>query len=111
MTHRVFWMTVGAGLGISGYRRANRALKGLVTVPGLRRPQLQHGGAAARFLGPEGLTGFARDVRDGMDLYTEQQRLNIERRRATGAPIPVRPELADGTGASRDSSPAPRARH
>jgi len=101
MTRRLFWVTVGAGLGISGYRRANRALKGLVTVPGLRRPQAR----------PESsLAGFARDVRDGMDLYAEQQRLNIERRRATGAPIPG-PDAANEAGAIRDGSPAPRARH
>lgn len=70
MTHRLFWLTVGAGLGISGYRRANRFIRGFTRQPA-PRPRLQI----------TGLAEFARDVRDGMDLYAQQQRLNSERRR------------------------------
>ena len=73
---RIFWVTVGAGLGISGYRRATRIVRELSRP----RSPLRARWAAS------GMTAFARDVREGMDLYAEQQRLNIERRRAPGAP-------------------------
>jgi hypothetical protein len=54
------------------------------------------------------MAAFARDVRDGMDLYAEQQRLNIERRRATAAPALGSPQVS-GIPASRDGSSAPGA--
>jgi hypothetical protein len=106
MTHRLFWLTVGAGLGISGYRRANRFVRGF-TRPAPPRPRLP----------AAGLAEFARDVRDGMDLYQEQQRLNIERRRAaavgrlsgvakTAHTLDVH-RGSDGEG-GRDGSRAPR---
>jgi hypothetical protein len=69
---RLLWLTVGAGLGISGYRRANRIVRDITRGSPARRPGLR----------AEGLARFARDIREGMDLYAEQQRLNIERRRA-----------------------------
>jgi hypothetical protein len=74
VTHRLFWLTVGAGLGISGYRRVNRAIRSVTRqAPHRPRPQLA------------GVAEFARDVKDGMDLYQEQQRLNIQQRRAARA--------------------------
>jgi hypothetical protein len=105
VTHRLFWLAVGAGLGISGYRRAHRAVREL-TRPVAHRPRL-------RFLGRKdalrpkvaGLAEFARDVRDGMDLYEEQQRLNIERRRATNGPTL---DVQQGSDAGNGSL-APRA--
>jgi hypothetical protein len=103
MTRKLFWMTVGAGIGISGYRKANRVVRGLTLAPVRRRPR-QHGG----------LAGFARDVRDGMDLYEEQQRLNIERRRAAGGPTLGWRQVshqASEAGVSRNGSSAPSARH
>ncbi len=106
---RLFWVSVGAGLGISGYRRANRVIReitGSASRAGRPGPRIR-----LRQLG--GVAGFVRDVRDGMDLYAEQQRLDIERRRA-----PERPTLglhqvssagagrngADSTGASRNGT-------
>ena len=70
---RLLWLTVGAGLGISGYRRASRIVR---EFTGAGRPRA----------GPraEGLARFARDVREGMDLYAEQQRLN-----SSGAELPA----------------------
>ncbi|HLX49710.1 MAG TPA: hypothetical protein VKS82_15380 [Streptosporangiaceae bacterium] len=97
MTHRLFWLTVGAGLGISGYRRANRLVRGF-TRQVAPRPRLQI----------TGLAEFARDVRDGMDLYQEQQRLNIERRRACGGHTLDVHRGSDAEG-GRDGSRAPRA--
>jgi hypothetical protein len=56
MTRRLFWLTLGAGLGISGYRRATRIVRGLT-----------HPARA------EALAAFARDVREGMELYAARQ--------------------------------------
>jgi hypothetical protein len=101
---RLFWVTVGAGIGISGYRRANRIVRELSRPRSPWRPRWRVSGMAA----------FARDVRDGMDLYAEQQRLNVERRRAPGAPalgshpVTEAPRLtgapASGTGSSAPSA-------
>ena len=59
MIRRGFWLTVGAVAGIAGYRRisaVSRRLSGRLT----------RGGAP----GLAGQTiGFARDVREGMELY------------------------------------------
>ncbi|HEY1915675.1 MAG TPA: hypothetical protein VGH27_08870 [Streptosporangiaceae bacterium] len=89
---RLFWVSVGAGLGISGYRRATRVVRE-ISRPRSLRPRWKVTGVAA----------FARDVRDGMDLYAEQQRLNIERRRAPAA------VHASENPASRNGSSAPSA--
>ena len=101
---RLFWVTVGAGIGISGYRRANRIVRELSRPRSPLRPRWRVSGMAA----------FARDVRDGMDLYAEQQRLNIERRRAPAAPAPGSLQVTEaprltGAPASRNGSSAPTA--
>jgi hypothetical protein len=75
---RLFWIGVGAGLGISGYRRASRVVKE-IAGPVPRRPRLR-----LRQLG--GLAAFARDVREGMDIYSDQQRSAIESPRAPEGP-------------------------
>jgi hypothetical protein len=57
MIRRAFWLGAGAAAGILGYRRVNalgRRLSGTLA-----------GGAA----GPRPALRFARDVREGMDLY------------------------------------------
>jgi hypothetical protein len=100
MIRRLFWLLTGAGLGISGYRRVTRIVRGLAGPSARRRP------SRAR-----GVAGFARDVRDGMDLYAEQQRLNIERRRAPGGPTLEMQQVTAGSGASRNGSAAPRTQH
>jgi hypothetical protein len=110
---RLLWLTVGAGLGISGYRRASRIVGEFTGAKS----------AARRRQRTEALARFARDVREGMDLYAEQQRLNIERRRAPAAPALGSHQVtaASGVGearagyqghpAARNGSPAPRAHH
>ena len=109
---RLLWLTVGAGLGISGYRRASRIVG-----------EFTGAGAAARRQRAEVLARFARDVREGMDLYAEQQRLNIERRRAPAPPALGSHQVTatssageagagyQGHPAASNGSPAPRARH
>lgn len=99
MIRRLFWLLAGAGLGISGYRRASRILRGFA------------GSSRSRGRTRPGLAGFARDVREGMDLYAEQQRLNIERRQAPGGPTLGLQQVTAGYGAGRNGSPAPRAQH
>jgi hypothetical protein len=103
MIRRLFWLLTGAGLGISCYRRVTRVLRGLAGSSGRSRPRE-----------PRGLAGFARDVRNGMDLYAQEQRLNIERRRAPAGPtLDMQQVTAASAGyqASHNGSAAPRAQH
>jgi hypothetical protein len=52
---RLFWLTLGAVLGVTGYRRATRLVRSLAPGPRARE-----------------LTRFVGDVREGMDLYMER---------------------------------------
>jgi hypothetical protein len=52
---RLFWLTLGAVLGVTGYRRATRLVRSI--APGPRAREL------SRFVG---------DVREGMELYMER---------------------------------------
>jgi len=78
---RLFWVSVGAGLGISGYRRANRVLRELTGQPRTQRPRLRPSLRQVR-----GVAGFVRDVREGMDLYAEQRRTGAEPHQAPEGP-------------------------
>jgi len=105
VTRRLFWLLAGAGLGISGYRRLTRLVRGLA---GLSRSRSRSGRR-------RGLAGFARDVRDGMDLYAQQQRRNIEARRAPAGPtlgmqqVTATSAARAGYQPSRNGSAAPNA--
>ncbi len=55
MIRRLFWLILGAVLGVAGYRRVT-ALARAVSPAGAAR----------------GLTRFVADVRDGMDLYLQR---------------------------------------
>jgi hypothetical protein len=76
---RGFWLTVGAVAGIAGYRRASavgRRVSGRLTrggAPILDRHGPDRHNRAKPSLDGRGLArqaiGFARDVREGMDLY------------------------------------------
>jgi len=70
MIRRLFWMIAGALLGVTGYRRVSRLARA-VTAGGRRgadrgRGGWTHGGWT------HGAALFARDVRDGMELYTDR---------------------------------------
>jgi hypothetical protein len=67
MMRRLFWITVGALLGVTGYRRISRLARAI--TPGGRRNErgIAHGRDWAR-----GAALFARDVREGMELYTDR---------------------------------------
>jgi hypothetical protein len=56
MMRRMFWLVLGAVLGVAGYRKATTIVRSLRPAPP----------ASA-------LTGFAADVREGMALYMERQ--------------------------------------
>jgi hypothetical protein len=63
---RGFWLTAGAVAGIIGYRRVSalgRRVSGRFTLGEAPRPRLAGPSAAVQTI------RFARDVREGMDLY------------------------------------------
>jgi hypothetical protein len=64
MMRRLFWAIVGALLGVTGYRRLRRLTRA-VTLGG--RPDTAPGKAWA-----SGAARFARDVREGMELYADR---------------------------------------
>jgi hypothetical protein len=53
---RMFWLSLGAVIGVTGYRRVTALARSL-------RPEPR----------PGSLAGFATDVREGMGLYMERQ--------------------------------------
>ena len=55
MIRRLFWLTLGAVLGVTGYRRATRLVRSIAPGPRARE-----------------LTRFVGDVREGMELYMER---------------------------------------
>jgi hypothetical protein len=71
---RGFWLTVGAVAGIAGYRRASavgRRVSGRLTRGGAPSPEghsLDGHSLDGHSLARQAI-GFARDVREGMDLY------------------------------------------
>jgi hypothetical protein len=70
MIRRTFWLGAGAAAGILGYRRVT-ALGRRFTAP-LARPGLQtalHRQQRGVLTATRGTFRFARDVREGMDLY------------------------------------------
>jgi hypothetical protein len=94
---RLLWAGVGAGLGIYGYRRASRVVRELVGPgQGRYRPGLHQ---------LRGVSGFVRDVRDGMELYAERQRLSIEPRRSPEGPT-LGWQPVNEAGASRNGTSA-----
>ncbi|HEY2553024.1 MAG TPA: hypothetical protein VGI64_20840 [Streptosporangiaceae bacterium] len=69
MIRRGFWLTLGAALGVTGYRRIGR-LAGSLRLTGQHMSGRGSSGRSARRRGTVGQ--FVRDMRDGMDEYLEQ---------------------------------------
>jgi hypothetical protein len=72
MIRRAFWLGAGATAGILGYRRVTAlgqrlsgATPGLAAIPRARK----------RRHAVRGTIRFARDVREGMDIYTSRHAL------------------------------------
>jgi hypothetical protein len=87
MIRRLFWLVLGAVLGVAGYRKATALARSLRPAP------------RASALGE-----FAADVREGMAVYMERQARppasTLEGHRRRGLPAGQRPphhdELKDG---------------
>ena len=95
---RVFWLSLGAALGVTGYRRATALARSL-------RPQTR----------PDSLAGFAADVREGMALYMERQAgrapsstLEAHAKRVLGRAGPGGHSAARGTPPNRRRPGTPR---
>jgi hypothetical protein len=65
---RLLWVLIGAAAGVTGYRRLSRMLR--LFGPDPRGSRRSPSGAQR---GYQGVASFARDVRDGMDLYASRQ--------------------------------------
>jgi hypothetical protein len=68
MMRRLFWMVAGALLGVTGYRRVRRLARALTA--GGRRGAAR--GRARDVAWTLRAAQFARDVRDGMELYADR---------------------------------------
>jgi hypothetical protein len=71
MIRRLFWLIAGVLLGVAGYRRVTRLARAFT----LGGPGGGRAGAPARPPGRDlirGAAGFAHDVREGMELYTDR---------------------------------------
>lgn len=83
MIRRLFWMIAGALLGVTGYRRVSRLARAVAVgrrrgeAPGrgrdLPRSSRAHGDRT-HWYGARSVALFARDVREGMELYTDRHR-------------------------------------
>ena len=76
---RMFWLSLGAAIGVTGYRRVTALARSL-------RPEPQR----------NTLTGFAADVREGMAIYMDRQA-----GRAPAA-LDAPPTRGPGRGSSRN---------
>jgi hypothetical protein len=88
MIRRLFWLVLGAALGIAGYRRVSRAARMLLPISGLAgqvgsrpaRPALAYGASSGPTRSergrsaPSGTAAFVRDIRSGMAEYLDQHR-------------------------------------
>lgn len=94
MIRRLFWLVLGAVLGVTGYRKATAIARSLRPAPR----------ASA-------LAGFAADVREGMAVYLEQQAgppasaLEGQRRRGLPAGRPAPGEVPPRPGARHHDEP------
>jgi hypothetical protein len=73
MIRRMFWLAAGAVLGVAGYRRVSRLAR-TVALGGRRGAAGADGGArGSRMAGwAQHAALFARDVREGMELYSDR---------------------------------------
>jgi hypothetical protein len=81
MIRRLFWLTLGAVLGISAYRRVTVVARAILPGPRARE-----------------IASFAGDVREGMEIYRQRQlqaaRPALEARTdhtVPGQPVPGQP--------------------
>jgi hypothetical protein len=96
---RLFWLGTGAVLGVTGYRRVSRLARAI--SPGGRPAAAPRGGempgAGTSADWARGAVRFARDVRDGMELYTDRQ-LGLAGRTLEGQQARARRPADEGRG-------------
>jgi hypothetical protein len=68
MIRRLFWLIVGAALGVTGYRRVTRLARAL--APGGTRAGVPARPPRRDLM--RSAAGFAHDVREGMELYSDR---------------------------------------
>lgn len=95
MIRRGFWLVTGAVLGVTGYRKASRLARGMIGQPQPRSlASARHAAGPPRDL--RGLSGFAKDVRDGMAEYWDLHHGELDRtlgyRRSPGGSLQGRRE-------------------
>jgi hypothetical protein len=97
MIRRLFWMTLGAVAGVTGYRRVSRLARAIQPWAdrGGRRDGWPGGGSS------RGAALFLRDVRDGMELYVDR------RSRAAGPTLEGQQALTERAGQAAASRTYP----
>jgi hypothetical protein len=96
---RLFWLGTGAVLGVTGYRRVSRLAR---AISASGRPAAAPRGGEMPVAGTpadwaRGAVRFARDVRDGMELYTDRQ-LGLAGRTLEGQQARARRPAGEGHG-------------
>jgi hypothetical protein len=102
MIRRLFWMIVGALLGVTGYRRVSRLARAITA--GARRGAAPGGSRGADWA--RGAARFARDVRDGMELYTDRH-LQLAGRTLGGQQVPTEGLHQAGAGGRNPARASP----
>jgi len=101
---RLFWLGTGAVLGVTGYRRVSKLARA-ISAGGRPAAAPRSGelpGAGLPGAGPpadwaRGAFRFARDVRDGMELYTDRH-LGLAGRTLEGQQARARRPAGEGHG-------------
>jgi hypothetical protein len=96
---RLFWMSAGAVLGVTGYRRVTR----LARAVGAGGRTAAAPGGEVRGDWARGAARFARDVRDGMELYTDRHP-RLAGRTLEGQQARTRRPADEGDGRARPST-------
>jgi hypothetical protein len=81
MIRRLFWLSLGAVLGVAGYRRVTALARAVRPAPSLGS-----------------MAGFAADVREGMALYLDRQAEREHERATSTLEAHPRRGLARGAG-------------
>jgi hypothetical protein len=106
---RLFWLTAGALAGVTGYRRVSRLARAVGA--GGRRRRAPRGARGLGWAGAAAL--FARDVREGMELYADRhprlagrtlevQRARAQRPRGAAPDEELRRRASPGTNYAKD---------
>jgi hypothetical protein len=103
---RLFWLTLGAAAGVTGYRRLTRLVRAMQPLPVRGSRRGWPGGQYGRRGGYGGTASFLRDVREGMDQYAGRRAgpasPAIEGQHYLAQRSPSAARRLDGTNYSKD---------